>query len=423
MHLVETLYGLGMALAIGLLIGVERHWQERDEAAGQRTAGIRSFGVCGLLGGVAAAIGTVAEPGGWAGLLLVGLCFLGLSAAMIVFKDREGRAEGSFSVTSVLVAQAAFLLGALAVLGDLRVAAAAAVALTAVLASRDALHGLIAKLSWQELRAAILLLSMTLVILPLIPDQRLSVLAGLNPHRIWSFAVVLAAVSFAGYVAVRLFGARLGLLVAGAAAGLTSSTAAVLMNARAARTGRVSVLAAGALIASAVSYVRTGLIAGGLAPELGRLILLPLLAAAVAKAVVAVLLARRSTDEALPPQRGGNPFELLPVVKLAILLSMVVLLSEEMSRWFGDKGLFGVALISGLVDVDAVTLSATALVPDQITHATAAAAVLLAVLSNTVAKAVYAVWFGGLRFGASYGFGSLAAVAAGVAAMLGLRTL
>src|SRR6185312_14995223 len=219
-------------------------WQERDEAAGQRTAGIRSFGVCGLLGGVAAAIGTVAGPGGWAGLLLVGLCFLGLSAAMIVFKDREGRAEGSFSVTSVLVAQAAFLLGALAVLGDLRVAAAAAVALTAVLASRDALHGLIAKLSWQELRAAILLLSMTLVILPLIPDQRLSVLAGLNPHRIWSFAVVLAAVSFAGYVAVRLFGASLGLLVAGAAAGLTSSTAAVLMNARAARTGRVSVLAA-----------------------------------------------------------------------------------------------------------------------------------------------------------------------------------
>src|SRR6185312_15345465 len=363
-------------------------WQERDEAAGQRTAGIRSFGVCGLLGGVAAAIGTVAGPGGWAGLLLVGLCFLGLSAAMIVFKDREGRAEGSFSVTSVLVAQAAFLLGALAVLGDLRVAAAAAVALTAVLASRDALHGLIAKLSWQELRAAILLLSMTLVILPLIPDQRLSVLAGLNPHRIWSFAVVLAAVSFAGYVAVRLFGASLGPLVAGA-----------------------------------VSYVRTGLIAGGLAPELGRLILLPLLAAAVAKAVVAVLLARRSTDEALPPRRGGNPFELLPVLKLAILLSMVVLLSEEMSRWFGDKGLFGVALISGLVDVDAVTLSATALVPDQITHATAAAAVLLAVLSNTVAKAVYAVWFGGLRFGASYGFGSLAAVAAGVAAMLGLRTL
>ncbi|HEY8288347.1 MAG TPA: DUF4010 domain-containing protein [Acetobacteraceae bacterium] len=410
-----------MALAIGLLIGVERHWHERDEAAGQRTAGVRSFGTCGLLGGVAAAIGTESEPGGWAGLLLVGLCFLGLSAAMIVFKDREGRAEGSFSVTSVLVAQATFLLGALAVFGDLRVAAAAAVALTAMLASREALHGLVAKLSWQELRSAILLLSMTLVIMPLIPDQRLSVLGGLNPHRIWSFAIVLAAVSFAGYAAVRVFGASLGLLVAGAAAGLTSSTASVLMNARAARTGAPSMLAAGALVASGVSYVRTALIAGGLAPELGRRILLPLLAAAAAKAIAAVLLVRRGEAKPPSPQRGGNPFELLSVLKLAILLSAVVLISEGASRYFGDKGLLGVALISGLVDVDAVTLSATALVPDRITYGIAASAVLLAMLSNTIAKAGYAMWFGGLRFGASYGLGSAVAVAAGLVVMLGLR--
>jgi uncharacterized membrane protein (DUF4010 family) len=203
---IDAIRGLGIALAIGLLVGVERHWHQRDDAPGQRTAGVRTFGIIGLLGGLAASIGARPPQPGWLLAGLIGVGFLGLSAAMIVFKDREARADGDFSVTTVVAAQATFLLGALAVAGDLRVAAAAAVALTAVLASRNLLHRLVASLSWQELRAAILLLSMTLVVLPPIPDERQPWLAGLNPARIWLFAVTLAAVSFVGYGAVKILG-------------------------------------------------------------------------------------------------------------------------------------------------------------------------------------------------------------------------
>lgn len=418
---VEALHGLGVALAIGLLIGVERHWRERDDAPGQRTAGVRSFAVIGLLGGLAATVGAMSPRPDWAVPALIGTGFLALSLALILFKLREARAEGSFSVTTVLVGQATFLLGALALEGDLQVAAGAAVALIALLASRELLHGLVERLTWPELRAAILLLSMTLVVLPLIPDRRIDMLGGLNPARIWFFAVVLAAVSFVGYVATRVVGSSRGLLLAGAAAGLVSSTAAVIANARRAREGAAYTLAASALVASAVSYARTGLFAAGLAPGLREQLLVPLIAAALAQAGIAALLVRRdgtaSADDAAP----GNPFELRSVLKVALLLAVVGLVAELAAARFGDAGLYAVAALSGLADVDAVTLSVAALPAERIAQAAAGIAILIAVVSNTVAKTGYALWLGGVRYGIAYGIGSLIALAVCFGTLLGGR--
>ncbi|MCB4824740.1 MgtC/SapB family protein [Roseicella aerolata] len=421
MEATGLLHRLGVALAIGLLVGAERHWRMRDEESGKRTAGVRTFGLTGLLGGVTGAL-----AGGLGGLgagLLLGLVFLGQGAAMALFKLREAEAEGRFGVTSVVAAQATFLLGAFAVLGEATVAGAAAVAMTALLAARESLHGFMARLSWVELRSAVVLLAMTLVALPLVPDRPLEVLGGLNPARVWLLAVILAAVSFLGYVAMRLFGTGAGQAAAGAAAGLVSSTAATLANARAsaARPSEAAPLAAGALIAGAVSCLRTAALAWIGSAAVGAQLAPALLAAAAVQAAGAgLLLARRAPGAAAGEgQAVDNPFELGAVLQLAGLLAAVGLVADLASHHFGGAGAFVVAAISGLADVDAVTLTIPGLVPERLSPWLAAATVAVAVGSNALAKCAYAAVLGGRGYAWRFGAGTLAGLFA-AALVLGL---
>ena len=405
------LYRLGVALAIGLLVGAERHWRERDAQAGQRTAGLRTFGTLGLFGGVTGALG--AGAGGTGQALLVGAALLATLGALLPFALREAAAEQSFSATTVIAALATVALGALAALGDLAATGAAAVALTALLASREALHGLMARVTWAEMRSAILLLSMTLVALPLVPDAPIAVLGGVNPARVWRLAILLAAISFVGYLAIRVIGAQRGMLLAGAAGGLVSSTAVTLANARSAVAGGpATALAAGALVAGAVSCLRTAVLALLFAPPVGLQVAPALAGAAAAMALPALRMGRSATGE---PAAGlpANPFELLAVLKMALLLAVVGLLSRLAAEWLGDAALLGVAAISGLADVDAVTLSVVRLVPDSITPALAAMAIGVAVASNIIAKSAYALAIGGTAYGLRVAVASLAGIAVG----------
>lgn len=405
----ELIYRLGVSLAMGLLVGTERHWHERADPPGGRTAGIRTFGLSGLLGGIAATLGGMQQSGAvnWAAALLIGLVFLGFSNAMLSFHRREAIAEKSFSVTNLVAGQVTFLLGALAVYGDAVVVAAAAVAMTALLAAREGLHGFVSRLTWPELRSAILLLSMTLVALPLVPDQPIEALAGLNFARIWKLAVILATVSYGGYIAVRLLGSASGLLVSGAVTGLVSSTAATITNARQARLtgGAIPVLAASTLIAGAVSLIRTGVFAWGIAPAMGRKLLPAVAVAAIVQAAAGIALTWRWRTPGHIGERAqpGNPFELLAVLQIAGLLGAVELLAKGAAPWLGAAGVFGIAALSGLADVDAVTLSMGSLVPATLTASVAATAILIAVAANNVAKTVYATSLGGIAFGATYG--------------------
>lgn len=408
-----ALYRLGVALAIGLLVGAERHWRARDEEAGRRTAGVRTFAITGLLGGLAGMLASRTEFSAAGGALLLGACFLGHAAVVALYDWREAAAEGRFSVTSVVAAQATFLLGALAAMGDAAVAGAAAVALTALLAARESLHAFMARLSWVELRSAVVLLAMTLVALPLVPDRPVALLGGLNPARVWLLAVILAAVSYLGYVAIRLFGAGAGQAAAGAAAGLVSSTAATVSNARAsvARPTEAGALAAGALVAGAVSCLRTALLAWLGAAAVGELLAPALLAAAAAQGLA--LLRPREMGQEPPAAAIGNPFELRSVLQLALLLAVVGLVSRMAAERFGGAGAMAVAALTGLADVDAITLTVPALVPAQLSPAIGALAVAVAVGANGLAKAAYGLALGTRGFGLRFGAGTLAGLAAG----------
>lgn len=418
----ELAQRLGIAIAIGALVGAERHWRDRDESDGQRTAGLRTFTLIGGLGGLSAALDQALGAQGLRGLLLAAM-FLGLSAVFGLFQYREQVAEGRFSVTSVVAAMVTFALGALAVIGDLRIAGAGGVILVRILAAREGLHRFVEALTFAELRAAIVLLAMTFVILPLVPNDPIGPFGGVSPARIWTLAILLAAISFVGYVAVKLLGERHGELVAGAVGGLLSSTAATITNARhAAEGGDAGRLAAGALAAGVVSYVRTGLIIATLAPAALPLVGPALGAAALVAAGAALILARRDTGDHAEAA-ATNPFDLWRVIQLAVLLGAIAFATRAGAAWFGDAGVFAVSALSGLADVDAPVITAAGLAGHGLTVEAAARAMLIAVAANTLAKAAYGLALGSGRFGAIFAGVSGLALAAGAATFIALGML
>lgn len=401
MDLDQLLYRLAVALGIGLLTGLERGWKTREVTPGSRAAGVRTFALCGLAGGIVAALGQATGSAEGAGLVL-GIGFAAYAAVVTVFEREANRAANSYSATTIVAALLTFLLGAYAVLGDIRIAAAAAVAATGILAAREEIHGWVARITWEELRSALVLLAMTVIVLPLVPDQAIGPAGGVNPREVWLIAIVLAGVSFVGYGAVKMFGARRGVLLAAFAGGLVSSTAVTLAHARRAASGEgAPLLAAGVAIASAVSFLRVMAIVAALKAELLTIIAPPLVAATVAAVGYAVVTVRWRVGTGASHTASAefaNPFSFWPVVGFAIFLGVVIVLGRVISETYGGQGALLGALALGLADVDAVTVSVSRLVPEPLGPSAAGLAILAAVASNMVAKLVVGGVLGRGRF-------------------------
>jgi uncharacterized membrane protein (DUF4010 family) len=396
MDLTDLISRLAVALGIGLVIGLERGWRKREARPGGRTAGIRTFAISGLLGGVVAllaqSISTGETDGGakLAGGIVLGLGLAAYTAVIAIFSREENRALGSFSATTAIAGVATFALGAYAVLGDMVIAAGAAIAITALLAAREEIHGWVRKITWPELRSAVVLLAMTFIALPILPDRPIGPFGGVNPREIWLIAIVLASVSFLGYAAVKYFGARRGLLLASMAGGLASSTAVTVTNARRAAAGEGShrLLAAGVAAASAVMLLRVVAIVAAINPRLLVLVAPSLLVAtAAAIGFAGVWMFRQPADEREP--RGvefRNPFEFWSVIGFALFLAAIIVLGRLVGESFGAAGALAGAAAVGLADVDAVTVSMARLAPATLSPWQASLAILAAVASNTLAK-------------------------------------
>jgi uncharacterized membrane protein (DUF4010 family) len=390
----ELISRLAVALGIGLVIGLERGWRRRGATPGSRAAGIRTFALSGLLGGVIAALARALpeqESGRAASVAVVlGVAFAAYSAVIALFIRDENKAAESFSATTAIAGMLTFALGAYALLGDVRIAAGAAVAATALLASREELHGWMEKITWPELRSGVVLLAMTFIGFPILPDTPVGPFGGVNPREVWLIAIILACVSFLGYLAVKYFGARRGLLLAAAAGGLASSTAVTITNARraAAREAPPGLLAAGVAVASAVMFLRVLGIVAALKHEL-----LPLLAPALIAAALAALgfaaawtLSEQYGRAEYGSAKFRNPFDLLSVLGFALFLGVIIVLGRAVGEAFGTRGALATAIVVGLVDVDAITVSIVRLTPDTLTPAHAVLAILAAVASDTVSK-------------------------------------
>jgi len=414
MEIVEVFQRLGVALAIGLLVGCERGWQDRDVPSGGRTAGIRTFGLSGLLGGLAGYLQTLSGP------ILPAVLLLLFGAAFVVFKLRESKAEEDYGVTTVVAGFVVFALGALAVVGDLRAAAAGGVTTTVLLAAKRGLHGFLKQLTWLEIRAALILLAMTLVALPLLPNETIDPWDVLNPFTLWLLTVTIAAISFAGYVAIRVAGPSRGILFAGAAGGLASSTALTLSFARFAADAPESAwqLASGATIAGALSLIRVLVIGVVLAPVLLTPLAIALVPAVLVMLAASFLIARRGNGKhGAPDLQLENPFELGEVLRFGALLGAVILVSKVLVDRIGQTMLFAVAAVSGLMDLDAITLSTARLTGTSVDLTTAVAAILIAVVVNLLTKVVLALTAGGKGpYATTLALATLAAIGSGAAA-------
>ena len=414
----ELTQRLAVALAIGLVIGMERGWKQREEAEGERAAGLRTHALSGLLGGI---WGALALNTGQAGVIALALAFAAFTAAIAVFRYREMVHDKTFGATTVVAAMLAFALGALAVTGDRTAAAAAGVATAMLLALKAALHEWVKRLTWEELRAGLILLAMTVILLPLLPNRELAPSFPVNPHDIWLLTILIAALSFAGYVAIRLAGPSIGVLLSGLAGGLVSSTAVTLNVARLARADgeHCNIFAAGVLVASAVMILRVLVIVGIVNIALLKPIAAPLLLGALTLAGIAGYLANWGHEDCPvgKPLALQNPFELRVVFEFGALLAVIMAAAKLLSGWAGSNGAIVLAAISGFVDVDAISISLAQLAPQGLAPGSAVTAILVAVAANSLTKIVLGTTVGGFRFGKVVARSIAASLAVGALAL------
>lgn len=414
----ELVGRLAVALAIGLIIGIERGWKQRGEAEGERAAGLRTHALAGLLGGI---WGALALNTGQAGVIAVALAFAAFTAAIAVFRYREMVHDKTFGATTVVAAMLAFALGALAVTGDRTAAAAAGVATAMLLALKAALHEWVKRLTWEELRAGLILLAMSVILLPLLPDRELGPWFPVNPHEIWLLTILIAALSFAGYVAIRVAGPSVGVLLSGLAGGLVSSTAVTLSMARLARADgeRGNIFAAGVLVASAIMMLRVLVIVGIVNIGLLASLAPPLLLSALTLAGIAGYLANWGHEDCPvgKPLALQNPFELRVVLEFGALLAVIMAAAKLLSGWAGSEGAIALAAISGLIDVDAISISLAQLAPQGLAPPGAVTAILVAVVANSLTKVALGTTAGGLKFGKVVARGTVASLAVGALAL------
>jgi uncharacterized membrane protein (DUF4010 family) len=394
---IEQALGLGIALALGLLIGLERGWQRREQPEGTRVAGIRTFALIGLLGGV---WGLLANE---LGAAVLAAAFAVLAVVLAVAHAISQREDPDVGVTGVMASLLTFAFGAMATLGYGELAAAGAVVTTILLGIKPTLHRWVRALEEKELLAVLKLLLISLVILPLLPNQGYGPWEALNPYRIWWMVVLIAGISFVGYFATKLIGARRGLMATGLFGGLASSTAVTVNFSRLARAGKGSedILSAGILLAGATMFPRVLIVTSVFNWTLATALLWPLVAMTIVNYLGAGVFWYRSGRSTSQDSgaRLKNPFELKPALLFAGLLAAIMLLSRALSEFFGDTGIYLLAAASGIADVDAITLSLADMTENTLAVPVAALAVLLAAFVNASVKAGLSLGIGGLSVG------------------------
>ncbi|TIT23328.1 MAG: MgtC/SapB family protein [Mesorhizobium sp.] len=405
---------LGLALTIGLLVGLERGWRERDAPDRSRTAGIRTYGISGLLGGLLAALADALD----AVSVLVG-GFIAFAAIFAWYKAREAAHDEDFSVTAVIAALCVFALGALSVAGDYRAASAGGAALAAILASREVLHGLLKRLTWIELRSALILAVMSAIVLPLLPNRTMDPWGGFNPWEVWFLTVLMASISFAGYVAVRVLGTTRGLLVSSLAGAIVSSTAVTVALARnAVSASNPLPLAGAASLAAMVSLLRVCAVVLIVEPSVFPSVGIPAIVAALSFAVCGALLLARDSGDRKGAGVARNPFDLGPLLLFALLFAIVATASAALAAQFGGRGLLASSALAGTFDVDVSVLSALRLVKHSVPVETIGQAVLAALTANAICRLSLAAFAGPIRFWLPLAGATLVAAIAGYGTML-----
>lgn len=386
MDVPKVFLDLALALGVGLLVGLQR------ERSGSAIAGIRTFPLISLAGAVAASLPDPVTP--WAvaaGMLaIVGLAAIG--------NFNRAPADESPGVTTEAAMILMFLVGALVVYGPSSAAVAVGAATAVLLHAKPILHRFTERLGEGDVRAIMQFAVVSLIILPVAPNQPFGPFGVLNPQKIWLMVVLIVAISLAGYVAYRLLGDRRGAMLAGALGGLISSTATTASFARRTRDEPAAAPLAclAILIASTILSVRLLAVLWVAAREQWLTLAAPV-GILIAVGMLCVLIVRiTARGDATPLPAQENPTQLKSALFFAALFALVLLASAAGRHYFGDRGTYVVAFLSGLTDMDAIALSTGKLVSESSLDAiTGARAILLAFVANTIFKTAMAGILGG----------------------------
>ncbi|SJM94846.1 MgtC/SapB family protein [Crenothrix polyspora] len=402
---------LGITLAIGLLIGLERGWHTRDKGEGMRIAGLRTHGLIALLGGL---WGILAQQ---TGVVLMGFAFLSLTCVLLMAYGKSLSKFENYSITSVIATLITFTLGTLTVYGHATLASSSAVVITLLLGFKPLLHGWMNKLEQHELEATLKLLLISVVLLPILPDRGFGPWQTINPYHVWWMVVLIAGISYLGYFANKIVGNQHGPVLTGLMGGLVSSTAVTLNLARLSKTypNMHNALSAGILTACATMFVRTLVLAFIINP----ILLMALLPALSVMSAITYLMAFLFWQT----MKGGqgnevvtleNPFQLAMAIKFGAFLMAILLLSKGLKIYFGDMGTYFIAAASGLADVDPITLSISQLSKEDLALNVASQAILIAVSVNSGLKSMMAWVIGDKALGLRVGGTLLCAIMAGL---------
>jgi uncharacterized membrane protein (DUF4010 family) len=383
------------ALAIGLLIGIERGWSGRKEDEGQRVAGIRTFSLIGLLGGVIALLSQ--EIGHW--LLVVG--FVSVSALVVAAHILDVKKDKDVGTTTAFGMMLTFSLAAWAAYGNQIPAMAVTVITMFILGHKPTLHRWLTSVSSEDFFSGVKLLLISVVLLPLLPDKGFGPWEALNPYWTWWMVVLISGLSFLGYMVIKMTGERLGMIVTAVAGGLVSSTAVTLSLARFARNKPVTLIfSGGVLIASSIMFVRVMIEVFVVHAALLRLLWLPLTAMLLGLLCSLIWIWRQNGKNGKEQDQRlelKNPLQLGMALQFGLLLAVILVLSEAMKHWFGNQGVYILSVISGLMDVDAITLSLSRSAHASLEGEVAITGIVLACATNTLFKGILFAWIAGFR--------------------------
>ena len=384
---------LGSAVLIGLLVGLQRE-HHNIEQPGSKFAGLRTFGLIGLAGALAAlAADTLGQPIAWSATLFV-------VGSLLVAGYIAEAARDDVGGTSQIAAIITFIAGGLCYWDQLAVAAAVGVATTLILETKLETHRFAKALSREDMIAVVKFAAITALVLPVLPNRVMGPepIHIINPFNTWLLVVLISGIGFLGYTLVQVFGPRLGIGLTGLVGGLVSSTAVTMSFAQRSKesSGLERALALAVIVSWTTMYGRIALeVAVTNRPLLARIALPLTLMALVGLGHVAWLYLRGHDTKAETP-KFDNPFGLTPAITFGALYLVIKIAAHLGQLWLGDAGLYASSIVAGIADVDAITLSVSQLsvAGESLSLDTAGRAILMATLSNTVVKGAMVAFIG-----------------------------
>lgn len=378
-----------IALLIGALVGIEREKHKNNDHPGS-FAGVRTYILFAQLGAVSAWLSVYLQTP-W--LFIAALSAVSVIVLSSYYLENKTQAV-ALGLTSELSAITVCLLGGAVIFGFAEMAVSLAILTSAILAFREPLHGMVGKIGADDLYAALKLLIASFIVLPLLPNEAVDPWQALNPYKLWLLVILISGLSLVGYIAVRTLGSVRGTMITALTGGLVSSTAMTLSFARSSKTetdsGAANRLAAGILVSWLVMFGRVLLIVTAVSVPLMQQLLWPLLGLALVTALFAMVFFlaghRLQSATATTVVPVNNPFSLWSAIQFALLFALVLLLVKLAEHYAPGQGLYWLAALAGLTDVDAISLSLADYASRGQSIQLAATAIGIAILSNSLVK-------------------------------------